>query len=396
MGDAFVQALMQREAMRRQAMLDEEDRIKQEAAIQVERDRIALARQQEERMGLAEERMSRIEEGNWAKDRTEMAGANERVSPEEVARLGAAGYGGRVDERLASRTAAVPIMPFDAKSPTTAPTSSEGGVFLRPGFRYEQMREAERAREALAQQNAQAQAERAKEQALSAAERAREANASREAIAAQGNQTRLLIAGMGQAQKENAAAEKKAEKDALKEANTQASIDMRDKVIYRVDQLLAKGADGNLALDATGRPALAPGVGALYGSTLGDRATRLFSHLDENAGNARDALDGLISLLDMDTIRAMKEQSRTGATGFGALSEKELNVLENAATTLRGQRMSDAEALRELIKIRNEMITARARAMQEQVKQTGQPGSTTPGQPSARRGRVLSVRPAGQ
>lgn len=37
----------------------------------------------------------------------------------------------------------------------------------------------------------------------------------------------------------------------------------------------------------------------------------------------------------LNTIKEMKDASKTGATGFGALSEKELSVLENAATALR-------------------------------------------------------------
>lgn len=368
MGESFIRALAEREAMRRQAILDEQNRRNEEA-------RIRIAQDQEARMREAEARQGRADEADYAYKRVQMAGADEMLSPEEADRIRAAGYGGRIEDRLPSRTQAMPLLPFSANSPMTTPSSSPGGSFLRPGFQYEQMREAEEARKAIAAQNAAAAAEKNKDTLAANAERAAADRASREAMAAEANQTRILIAGMGNqikqeaaAEKKAAADEKKAEADRVKQANTKASIDMRDKVILRVDQLL--NVDPK-----TGAASLKPGVGSLYGSVQGAMPEGAASFLGgADAGNARAALNGLISLLDIDTIKTMKEQSRTGATGFGALSEKELNVLENAATTLRGRTMNEKEALKELIRVRNEMVTARHNAEQELKHQQTQHG----------------------
>lgn len=388
MGDAFLQTLIQREAMRRQAMIDEQNRRESEATMARQKEQLELQRAAEARAGDAERRMTQMADDDWARERTDRAGADERVSPEEIARLEKGGYGGRVDTRLGSSSMAVPIMPFTPDSPVTTPQVAEGGAFLRPGFQYEQMRAAEESRKQIAAANAAADAQRAQDTARAQAERAAADRASREAMAAENNQTRMLIAGMGAAQKAEAAAEKKAaadekkaEADLVKQRNTEASIKMRDDVIYRVDQLLDIDPKTNT-------PRLKPGVGALYGSVQGalpEGAAALFG--GKEAGNARAALNGLISLLDIETIKSMKEQSRTGATGFGALSEKELAVLENAATTLRGRTMDESSALRELVRIRNEMVTARANTEKELARQRSG---------GAGRGRVLSVRPAGQ
>jgi hypothetical protein len=51
--------------------------------------------------------------------------------------------------------------------------------------------------------------------------------------------------------------------------------------------------------------------------------------------------------LDLKTISDLKAQSKTGATGFGALSEKELSVLENGAASLQTAR-DEKTFLREL------------------------------------------------
>lgn len=390
MGESFIRAMAEREAMRRQAILDEQNRRESEA-------RIRMAAEQEARMRDAEARMGQMADDDWARERTDRAGANEAVAPAEVARLQRAGYGGRVDERLGSSSLAMPIMPFTPDSPMTTPTTSAGGTFLRPGFQYEQMRQAESARQELAAQSAAAAAEKNKDTLTANAEKAAADRASREEMASQANQTRILIAGMAGAQRQQAADEKREEKDKkeaeanrLKEANTKSSIDMRDKVIARVDQLI------NID-PKSGAASLKPGVGALYGGFQGAMPEGMAGLLGgQAAGTARAALNGLISLLDIDTIKTMKEQSRTGATGFGALSEKELAVLENAATTLRGRTMDEKSALMELVRIRNEMITARYNAEQELKRQQAAQaqGGTQGGAP--RRGRVLSVRPAGQ
>jgi hypothetical protein len=62
-------------------------------------------------------------------------------------------------------------------------------------------------------------------------------------------------------------------------------------------------------------------------------------------------LDKLQSKLVVDLMNRMKQASRTGATGFGALSEKELKVLQNAATALK-KGMSEEDAQKYLNEIK--------------------------------------------
>lgn len=46
-------------------------------------------------------------------------------------------------------------------------------------------------------------------------------------------------------------------------------------------------------------------------------------------------VDKLLSVKILDTIKLMKDASKTGATGFGSLNIEELNVLKNASTALK-------------------------------------------------------------
>lgn len=53
----------------------------------------------------------------------------------------------------------------------------------------------------------------------------------------------------------------------------------------------------------------------------------------------------------LDMIKTMKDASKTGATGFGALSEKELTVLENSSTALK-RNLSPKDAQKYIDKIK--------------------------------------------
>jgi hypothetical protein len=61
--------------------------------------------------------------------------------------------------------------------------------------------------------------------------------------------------------------------------------------------------------------------------------------------NWRANYEKLISKNVLDTLRQMKSDSKTGASGFGQLSEKELAVLMNASTVLK-RNMSEEDAKR--------------------------------------------------
>ncbi len=80
-----------------------------------------------------------------------------------------------------------------------------------------------------------------------------------------------------------------------------------------------------------------------------------------SAADAKARIDRLQSRLTVDLLGEMKRQSRTGASGFGALSEKELMVLQNAAARL-GSSQSDESFRQALIDVRKQLSGMRQRA----------------------------------
>jgi hypothetical protein len=80
---------------------------------------------------------------------------------------------------------------------------------------------------------------------------------------------------------------------------------------------------------------------------------------DDKRQKALAAIKRLNSNLSIETLQRLKEQSRTGATGFGALTEKELAVVENARSTLGNRRQSEGSYGGELKRIRDEITRTR-------------------------------------
>lgn len=70
-------------------------------------------------------------------------------------------------------------------------------------------------------------------------------------------------------------------------------------------------------------------------------------------GNAK--LNQLQGMLTLDLIKELKEQSKTGATGFGALNLRELGVLENSASKLAKRNMDEGEFPKEFKKIQDRL-----------------------------------------
>jgi len=66
-------------------------------------------------------------------------------------------------------------------------------------------------------------------------------------------------------------------------------------------------------------------------------------------------MDFLVSSGVINTMRELKEKSPTGSTGFGALSEKEMGVLENAFSTLSNRNQSPQKMKEELGRIITKM-----------------------------------------
>ncbi len=158
------------------------------------------------------------------------------------------------------------------------------------------------------------------------------------------NQTRLLAAGMahqgganadldrqlkqmkveGEQQKqEQAASADKAKSDAIGHYKS----DIRSTINELID------ANGNLKPDAA---AVVGPFDALTPTIRGASNTALAK------------LNHLISLISIEKLREMKAQSRTGASGLGALSGKELDLLTSAGSTLGNRKQDEAAYARQL------------------------------------------------
>lgn len=113
-----------------------------------------------------------------------------------------------------------------------------------------------------------------------------------------------------------------------------------------LDQLVDK--EGNLLPDtqtATGWSANVPMLEAVPG-------------IGPGMAGANSKIDQLQNMLTLDLLQDLKDRSKTGATGFGALNLKELGVMENAATRLSKRNMSEGEFAKALKEIRDELNKA--------------------------------------
>lgn len=103
--------------------------------------------------------------------------------------------------------------------------------------------------------------------------------------------------------------------------------------------------------------------GAL-GTFTGDLASKI-PHT--GAADAKAQLDTIGNQSVLNTLSALKSLSSTGASGFGALSEKEGDILRNAAANLSTSQSN--EALRQnLLDLRQKMLRARDRVAQQAIK----------------------------
>lgn len=199
--------------------------------------------------------------------------------------------------------------------PGTPAAGAPGPIKLRGGIKYIQSRENREAADARAGESNDLRRELA-------------------TIAASGqSESRGLRNQLTQMQIDAAKEKQDAAKTAARHADdavTQYGNDISSVVGELIDE------HGNL------RPEVAGVVGAL------DARTPDWS---EGANSALAKIDRLISLLDINKLREMKAQSKTGASGFGALSEKELGVLESSGSTLRNRRVGEGTYAAELKRI---------------------------------------------
>lgn len=143
--------------------------------------------------------------------------------------------------------------------------------------------------------------------------------------------------------RDEAAAARKAAQEAKAEQERQGVQQRQAAAAESADQLVS-------AIDAlTG----SEGFGRL-GTPLGD--IEIKTPLVRNAAkDAQAQLKNIAGQVAIATMARLKALSKQGATGFGALSEKELKLLENSIATLSSEQISNAQLRKSLKTIRDSM-----------------------------------------
>jgi hypothetical protein len=334
MADSLEEELIYQDKMRRQEFLD--SLAAQEMQARAEDRRFATESRDYDREGVRANRIAEhsLEGEEFDEATTEVLkrqGYGHMIRPTEV--MGNVQADGETD---------------DTRDPNRTANLSRGGT------RQAQARTAAQEKAQLAERQLQAKAEsdQAKIEAQAqAAKEKREADAQRERDKAE---LQVQLKGMdvssknhatdtAAAAKSEAAAEKKAAAEKDKESKRKVVKDMANDTLGVLNQLLDEKTD-----------TLKPGVSQVVGNA------RVPAWLSENVGGipliAPDApkFQSLINQLKgrqiVDLIGEMKSQSRTGATGFGALSGPELKILESSVGRLLQSQdeASFASALKEV------------------------------------------------
>ncbi len=243
------------------------------------------------------------------------------------------GYGGLVKEGQPTQGAAQ----FDETTINEVPQYDviPGVLETQGGFKWQQARQQEQAR-----------AESAAASAQAAAERANADREARSAQAAQADETRRLIATMNAQNagatrslqneltqtKIDAANDKRTEAQRTEQRNLDARARSAQDVMDLIGQLTEVGPDRKRKLNSNAQ--------GLFGA----RIPFLRNIPGTGTADADAALKRLQGRAVVDLLSEMKAQSRTGATGLGALSAPELRLLENTAAMLGGSLSDDAAA----------------------------------------------------
>lgn len=328
-GSAIQQFLAQRQMLERQAQLDALAKQQQEAEIAARNEQLAIQRQEEQR--LASIQTQQLED------------ASDRAAAQRAANIYKTAVPGVVDAATADLLSKYGYGGIVEQSPSYTQGAETGEAPDMPGvplydvqrgpdtYRLTGGSDWQSARTAAEERKAAAEAARA-----AADERARQDRLSREQIAA------LAAAGRGQnadlqrdilGLRADALREQAESKKAATERARSAEQEYAAGIIGELNRLttpttsadgkatayqLSDGAQAAVGSMRAGYMATMPIVGGLFGG----------------AADAQAAIQSLVAKLDIDQIRQLKAQSRTGATGFGQLSEGELKILENASSQL--------------------------------------------------------------
>jgi len=239
-----------------------------------------------------------------------------------------------------------------------------GVINFKGGWQYQADEEAQRERGELARQQQQAQAALQAQRDAEANERAEETNTTRMMIAASAAQGRNANADLDRQIKEGRIAQQEAEATKTREATDRAIAadnNAREGIAAKSQEMM--NLIGQLVerdpKDLNKILGLKPGAARLYGAVRTPDVP-YFGHVGSQNENA--TLNTLTANTITDFLNYMKNQSRTGATGFGALNQEELKIIVEGAGKLKDRHISPEEALNELMRIYEKANLAKDRA----------------------------------
>jgi hypothetical protein len=345
MANAIEEFFVKRALEERQQMLDAQNRQKNAADIRQRDERLRLDRGREEREAAAQkaaqEDLAKQREFQRANTIAENALPGDEYDTETADLLRRAGHGNQL-KTLPGQPAS---LGFGVLEQAEQPAEGTGVLAQSPAPGILMPAQDERT---VARGGSKYLAQR-----TAAEERAAQAKAAQDAAAeraAADRENRMLMAQLAQGGKseinglraqllEQQINEKKA-KEAERQAAEQRSTDAVTQYEGDINSVLNDLIDesGNL------RPDIAGTVGFMDSRT---------PDITEGTNTALSKIDRLMGLLDINKLREMKSQSKTGASGFGALSEGELRLLESAAATLRNRGQSESSYAKELQRIRD-------------------------------------------
>jgi len=345
-GNAIQQFLVQRKMEERQRMLDAAAMEKQNADIQRQSEAIAVQRQQvEESARLRELTQTGLDDERLFRRATTIAGnalPGDPVDEQTAAMLSEQGYGGQV-QTVPGVISQGPMVEAESAEndyiPTYGVNQAPDQSVMRGGSRFLSARATEAAR-----------AEQAAATAAASAERSEASNQTRVDIAsfaAQGQrETGALRNELLQTQVDTANQKQEDARLAGERARV-GELDFANGVMTELDRLMVVDESGAFRLNDNTKKVVG-------GARVPAPIARLGLPGMSDQSDAIFAIDSLLAKMDINTLRELKAQSRTGATGFGALSERELSVLENAAAMLKTAQ-SEGTYLERLMEIRGAM-----------------------------------------
>lgn len=304
------------------------DRAQQQLMLQAEQERRIAEAQKNAQADLEQER-----EFRRATTIVDNSLPNDQVDEATASLLTKQGYGGAMTRTQPTQGAHLGVDEAGIDQYAVVP----GILQMRGGSKY-----------LTAQAGREAQAAAAEAARTAAAERARESSETRLAIAQMGADSRAAALA-AQAETNTLRNDllrrdvQKADQEAADKAEAKKrAADARRLTATSTIEVLKELAD----FDQSGRATLKPGTRNLYGARIPGAA-----YFPGETSKAESAMNRLKGRVIVDLLNEMKNQSATGATGFGALSGPELRLLENAASELNSSLIPDDRVADELERI---------------------------------------------